>query len=215
MTMARTPTSAPPGRHPPAELLLDHVGGAGSDAESLIIATHLEMCPECRAGMRDCAAIGGALLDAIEPVRLPPNLLNRTLEAIESGRGVAESERRMGRPPALATEAGPWRKLPGGVNVRRLPIARAPERLMLMRIRPGGSVFRHRHIGDEWTLVLQGGFSDRSGHFATGDFVLMGPEDEHKPIADSGEDCICLVLLRDRLRYSGLLSRVAAAVLKL
>lgn len=199
-------TGAPSRHHPSAELLLDHAGGSSSDAEALMIAKHLELCPTCRAGVRECASIGGALLDAIEPMRLPPNLLNRTLEAIDLGSGIAEAEPRPRR--VLDLEAGPWRTLSGGVRARRLPVGSADERLLLVRVRPGGSIFTHRHVGEEWTLVLQGGFSDRTGHFGQGDFAVMSDEDEHRPVADAGEDCVCLILIRGQPRYSGLLGGI-------
>ena len=197
-------TATPSRHHPPAELLLDHAGGASSDAEALMIAKHLELCPDCRAGVRECASIGGALLDAIEPARLPPNLLNRTLAAIDRGTDLTEAEPRK---DVLDLEAGPWRTV-SGVRVRRLPIGRGDERLLLVRVRQGGSIFTHRHVGEEWTLVLQGGFTDRTGHFGPGDFAVMDSEDEHKPIADAGEDCVCLILMRGQPRYSGLLGRI-------
>lgn len=204
--MTRISADAHSGHHPPAELLLDHAGGCGSDAEALMIAKHLELCPDCRTGVRECASIGGALLDAIEPARLPPNMLNLTLEAIDRGTGITEAEPR--RRAALDLEAGPWRTLPTGVRVRRLPVGRADERLLLIRVRPGGSIFTHRHVGEEWTLVLQGGFSDRTGHFGPGDFAAMSSEDEHRPVADPGEDCVCLILIRGQPRYSGFLGRI-------
>ncbi len=205
---------AVPAHHPPAELLLDHSGGCSSEAEALMIARHLELCPECCAGVRDCAAIGGALLDSIEPARLPLDLLNRTLEAIDSSTGTSMPEPPMHAPAVLDSDAGSWRKLPGGVSVRRLPV-RGPERLVLMRIKPGGSVLRHRHVGEEWTLVLQGGFSDDAGHYGRGDLVVKGAEEEHRPVADRGEDCVCLVLLRGEPRYSGPLGGLMRLFVKL
>ena len=206
---------APPAHHPPAELLLDHSGGSGTQAEALMIDRHLEMCPECCAGARDCSAIGGALLDAIEPVRLPPDLLNRTLEAIDSGRSVAQEGAAERADLAADLDAGPWRRLPGGVRARRLPVGSPSETLVLMRVPPGRSVLSHRHAGEEWTLVLQGGFSDRTGHFAAGDFIARGAEEEHKPIADPGEDCVCLLLSRGEPRYLGLLGKLLRPFLKL
>src|SRR5581483_3857942 len=143
----------------------------------------------------------------------PPNLLNRTLEAIDCRAPAAEPEP-VRRLSALDPDAGPWRKLPGGVSVRSIPVA-GPERLVMMRIKPGGSVLRHRHIGEEWTLVLQGGFSDNAGHYGRGDLIVKGADDEHRPVADQGEDCICLVLLRGKPRYSGFLGGLMGRFAKL
>lgn len=213
--MPALPTGASPAHHPPAELLLEHAGGCGTEAEALVIARHLDLCPDCRAEIRDCAAIGGAMLDSIEPVQLPPNMLNRTLEAIDSPSRMPEAAPAGCGRSALDLEVGAWRKLPGGVRVRRLPVAGPSERLVLMRVPPGGAILPHRHAGDEWTLVLQGGFSDRTGHFGRGDFAVMSAEDKHKPIADPGEECVCLLLIRGEPRYSGLLGRLMGPFVKL
>ena len=73
----------------------------------------------------------------------------------------------------------------------------------LLRIRAGGFIPTHRHRGTEMTLVLQGGFSDATGTYHRGDFLMRGSEDEHAPRALDDEDCICLAVLDAPLRFTG------------
>lgn len=211
-----------PRHHPPVEFLIDYASGGASQAESLMIDAHLAFCPGCRRGAMECDAIGGALLNEIAPARLPPNLLNRTLAGIDAAEGGGIDPHAPIELPALLhrqlgadLDAGPWRKLPGGLCARSLPLACRSGRLVLLKVPSGRSVFRHKHVGDEWTLVLQGGFSDDSGHYGKGDFACRAETDEHRPVAEQGEDCICMVLMRDDLRFTGLLGRLAGPLIRL
>ena len=56
-----------PTHHIDEALLMDYAVGATSEPESLIIATHLALCPHCRATVRDLEEVGGALLDDVAP----------------------------------------------------------------------------------------------------------------------------------------------------
>ena len=204
-----------PGYHPPAELLLDHAVGGRTEAEALLIDLHLSMCPDCREAAGVCDSVGGALLDAIEPTRLPPGLLNRTLAAIETESPTRPTERGADNALRIDPDEGPWNTFPGGIAVRQLSVGGGNERFLLMRVPAGRSVLRHRHKGDEWTVVLRGGFSDEMGSYRVGDFVLRHAGDEHRPIAEPAEDCVCLTLIRDGLSYPGLAGLAFRALLRL
>jgi putative transcriptional regulator len=60
----------------------------------------------------------------------------------------------------------------------------------------------------ELTLVLQGSFSDETGHFARGDLEVADEELEHTPVADGGEVCICLAATDAPLRFNSLMPRL-------
>jgi putative transcriptional regulator len=62
----------------------------------------------------------------------------------------------------------------------------------------------HGHRGQELTLVLAGSFSDEHGTFARGDVEEADEDVEHQPIADPGEDCICLAVTDAPLRLRGI-----------
>ena len=73
----------------------------------------------------------------------------------------------------------------------------------LMRIRGGTAMPRHSHGGLELTLVFAGGFSDENGHYLRGDVSAADPTVEHRPIADEGEDCLCLAVSETAPRLTG------------
>ena len=58
-----------PRYHPEDEVLFDYVTGALDEATSLLVATHLVLCPHCRGVVKSLEAVGGALLEGLdEPV---------------------------------------------------------------------------------------------------------------------------------------------------
>ena len=54
----------------------------------------------------------------------------------------------------------------------------------------------HRHVGEEFTVVLQGGYTDSTGNYGVGDFAVGPGPEQHEPIADPGEPCIALIVHR-------------------
>jgi putative transcriptional regulator len=80
----------------------------------------------------------------------------------------------------------------------------------LLRGAPGAESGPHRHKGQEYTLVLKGGFSDVTGNYGPGDLQVMEGDRRHNPIADPGEDCINLAVTTGRLRFDQLIQKIAA-----
>jgi anti-sigma factor ChrR (cupin superfamily) len=83
-------------------------------------------------------------------------------------------------------------------------------------VAPGGrGPLRHRHVTDEWTVVLEGGFSDDKVAYAAGDFAYVEADSEHKLTAEPGEGCTCLVLVRQPPVYLTLAGRLIAPFVKI
>jgi putative transcriptional regulator len=210
MTVAMN-TPAIPARHPPEELLLDCATGALSAAEALLIGQHAARCPACRRALALLEATGGSLLNAAEPAWLPPAMLNRMLAAIErrgAQAGAPESS------AAARSPSGAWRAIPGGYGMRRIACDDDTGRVWLIKAPGGKGLLRHRHVGDEWTVVVKGAFIDETGRYAAGDFVRLDDGVEHQPMAERGEDCVCLILIRKAPRYTTVIGKLAAPFLR-
>ncbi len=65
----------------------------------------------------------------------------------------------------------------------------------------------HTHAGMELTLVIAGGFRDEHGHFVRGDIAVADASVAHRPIADPGEDCICLAVTDGAVSLTGRFAR--------
>jgi putative transcriptional regulator len=222
-----------PTHHPPEEILIDYVSGAMSEAESMMIDLHLGACAQCRRTVQATSAIGGALLNAIVPAQLPRTLFDSTLRAIDALE--TQSPRTAVAPTATAAAAPdfaqtwpvqlrnhlasrplpPWRRLPAGFRALRVPFEDKSSRVWIMKAPGGRGPLRHGHVCDEWTVVLEGGFSDETGTYAAGDFAYMGEGDQHLMVAEPGEGCVCVLLVRENPRYLTLVGKLLAPFLKL
>jgi anti-sigma factor ChrR (cupin superfamily) len=72
---------------------------------------------------------------------------------------------------------------------------RSGDAAVLVRMDPGCEYPRHRHVGDEEVLVLQGGFRDESGEYAAGAFHRFAAGSVHAPVAFDGDEACVLFAL--------------------
>ncbi len=206
--------------HPTDALLIGYATGALPEAFDLVVATHISMCDDCRAKLAAYEALGGAVLDEAEGVALSDDCLAATLRLIsdspsEPAPSAAPRPRRRGIFPApLADyvgggeEAVKWR--PAGMGVRQAILPTAKDaRVRLLSIPPGAAIPDHGHRGLELTLVLKGAFRDDGVIYRPGDVEVADETTEHTPVAEPGETCICLAATDARLKFSGLLPRLA------
>ncbi|MFN4090630.1 MAG: ChrR family anti-sigma-E factor [Alphaproteobacteria bacterium] len=210
--------------HPTDEHLLDYVTGAQEESLALLIASHLSLCPECRARAAALEALGGSLLQEAEAQPLRPTALNDCLERISAaGEAVvppspppvhdplvpAPLRTYLGRPLAEL----PWRGI-GPVREFRVPVPTPGHTVKLLRIAPGASLPEHRHGGEELTLVLAGGFSDGVASFARGDVACADSSVVHTPVADDDGECICLAVTTGPVRFTGFVGRLLNLVVR-
>lgn len=204
--------------HPDIATLLAFSAGTLETPYATVIATHLAMSPGGRETLRHMETIGGTLLASEPEAALSSGSLDRLLDALGDDEriDVTPHDERGGHGLPLPLE----RFLPGGLDAVRWKwtgpgVATADlawgddgkSRLMLLRVAGGRRVPEHGHGGHELTLILQGAYRDRFGVFATGDIADHDEDVEHQPIAEPGEDCICLVAVDARLTFRGRLMR--------
>jgi putative transcriptional regulator len=105
-------------------------------------------------------------------------------------------------------DAVKWRSL--GMGTRQCVLhADKDASVRLLYIPAGQAMPQHSHRGTEMTLVLQGAYRDESDRFARGDIEVADQDMNHTPVAEAGEDCICLIATDAPLRFNGLLQRIA------
>ena len=208
-----------PQHHPDSDLLLSYATGTLAAGPSLIVATHLALCPHCRADVVGMEAIGGALLSADAGVAVSDDLLPGILARLDGPPpadppppAMVPAGRMAILPEPLRSQIGGdvdrvrWRLTIPGLHEAAIPCVGGS--LRMMRIRPGRGMPRHTHRGDEFTLVLAGGFSDAGGHYGRGDFATTDANIDHRPVADADGDCICVAFNDAPLRLTGLFLRL-------
>jgi len=206
--------------HPDDSTLVAYAAGSVTEGISLVVAAHLELCPQCRARVRDATDLGGVLLAGLDPAPVGEGALAAALARIEAdieGEPAPPHTPRAvdGLPATLVPwlPAGldrvPWRALVPGIRHFRFPgVDSGGGTVRLLAIAPGTALPHHGHGGTELTLVLRGSFADEIGRFAPGDLADLDPSIQHQPVADTDTPCICLIATDARLRFSGVVGRL-------
>jgi putative transcriptional regulator len=203
--------------HPPAELLLDYASGALATGPSIAVAGHVALCAECGQDVRAFDAIGGEMLVEAEAVAMSADALTATMALLDDdgaraqapAHAALDAQTRELIPPPLRPYLGgslnelSWKKVGRMIEEARLALPLPGVKATLMRIKAGSVMPRHSHRGLEYTLVLAGGFRDNEIFCGPGDFAVREGSDEHQPIVDEDEDCLCLAVLDAPLKLSG------------
>ena len=213
--------------HPSLELLLDYASGALPEPAALSVACHLSFCPDCQAQVARLEEIGGHLLHSEDIAEVKDELLEAVLARLDEPEPEPEpmpefDEQTKSMIPAplrhyLGKNVGElaWRRMGSLVEEHKLDLSVAGFKAALMRFKAGSPMPMHSHKGQEFTLVLSGGYTDGEQHFIRGDFDANDPSDTHKPVVDEGEDCIAFVVLDAPLELKGLLGKIVNPFLKI
>lgn len=202
-----------------------YVSGSLDPAFALLVETQAALRQDVREALEIGDIVAGVQLEATAPVAMGQGALDRTLSAIDLledkvGDSRSAAANASGALDELLTLPEPlretalmaagekgWSYTGPGLRRLRLNVSDTVE-AELHRIEPGAAVPRHTHEATEFTLVIQGGFSDETGSFGPGDIAVKGPEDTHTPVGDEDGVCIVLAVRDGGLRFKGLLGVV-------
>lgn len=216
--------------HPGEETLLAYAAGTLDHATSILVATHLALCPQCRALTAAAEAVGGDLLDQFEPAATMGRSASGALAFLDGApphgpAGHASSAftgdlAQQARPttlngsgpiprplrdflPADATAVN-WRWMGPGVRYRPLCGDSDSGKVGILRIAPGTRLPRHGHTDEEFTMVLTGSYTNGERTYARGDVEWANDAVVHQPTAGSDRECVCVVVTRGTLRATGM-----------
>jgi putative transcriptional regulator len=194
------------------ELVLGTLG----PLEQAAVETHLRSCPSCTRASLEARRTLGLLAAELPPIAPPERVRNR-LFAVVRGRGrFAPFHDRIADlfdlPAAtaedlLTTLDVPANWIPGPGGGHELYFVPHGPRLAgadagFVRLEPGLRYPRHRHLGDEITLVLSGGLREHGGEvFRPGDRAIRTEGSEHS-FEVLAEGCIFAVVLRGGLDFT-------------
>lgn len=205
------------------DLLMGYAAGHLPPSHDLLVATAVSLDDGARARLAGFEAVGGAVLDDAEEAPLRPGSLDAVMARVRNAKpvSISQPDGRADVLPAPLRDAvggdlGKVRWKAAGMGVRHALLGQDEGgTIRLLSIPAGQAMPDHGHNGAEMTLVLQGAFVDGSERFARGDIEVADAATEHQPVAEAGQDCICLVVTDAPLKFSGLLPRIAQRFLKI
>lgn len=210
--------TAIPNHHLSSETLIAYASGSLGRSASALVAAHLTLCPSCRRALAAVEAVGGALLDA-SPAQAK---LVCTADQLLARAGAADTRSTPRSNPVndnlpnavyprpirdligAGTDDLKWRWMGPGVRYAYLADDDAGYRIGLMKIAAGTRLPKHGHTGEEFTMVLAGGYKDDGTQFLRGDIEWADDQTVHQPLADRDGDCLCLVVTKGTLKAKGL-----------
>lgn len=204
-------------------LLMAYSAGNLPEAFSLTVAAHISMCDECRARLGTFDSVGGALMEETASVDMDMGAFEATMALINAAPELPEPAKlhRNGVLPRPVQDyiggdldAVKWRPVGMGVKQAIIPTM-GDAQVRLLYIPAGAAVPDHGHKGTELTLVLQGAFVDEVDRFGQGDIEVANEDLDHTPVADIGEDCICLAATDAPLKFNKLIPRLAQPFLRI
>lgn len=204
--------------HPESDTLWAYATGTLDEASSVLVATHLALCPHCRGEVTRMETVGGELLEDLGSAPVSASIIDSVMAQLDGPVTATSAVHKIEMPATDTTLPRPlrdylgavsdikWRKLTTDVQYVDLPVRSEGRRARLLKIAPGTKVPSHGHGGEEMTMVLAGGYTDEFGSYARGDVEIADASHVHQPIADPGEDCVCLTVTRGALIPSAIFS---------
>ena len=210
-----------PPRGPSEERLLAYAAGTLSPPEAVVVAAHLSMRPGADAWVRRLQAVGGRILDDLEPEPMADGALARAMARTEIRPDATLASTPLNDMPGLPAPLrryalGRWRWLAPGMRVRDVEAPRDGDcRVILLEIWPGRETPKHTHGGIELTCVLAGAYASEAQRFDVGDLEEADPEVLHHQRVVSDTPCLCVVALDGQLKMEGWLCRLLQPFLRL
>ena len=198
------------------DALATFVLGADTDGERREIEAHVASCRACAAALDALRDDASALALALAPLAPPPALRDRLLRTVAATPRFAAYEDRVARflqvpleraRELLARIDDPASWVPGPAEGSSLVhlVAGVPRTIAgFVRCAPGVVFPAHLHEGDEWGLVLQGGYRDEDGTvYRAGDEAHLPPGSRHSFVALPGPELVFVTLLSGPVDFGG------------
>jgi putative transcriptional regulator len=203
--------------HPTDELLMSFAAGQTPDALGIITACHLDKCAQCQPKVRMYEQFGAELIDIAPTDHMSENSLKNILSRLEKEPASPKApeyqgDTRVPKPlrrfvPSYFDNL-PWRGFSSSIKEYNLPFSDSNYTAKFYRISAGKELPAHTHKGNEFTLVMEGSFSDKSGDYRQGDFILADTQTIHQPKAADDCDCICFAVMDAPLKMTGFFGRM-------
>jgi putative transcriptional regulator len=208
-------------------LLIDYAAGHLPSHKAFVVATLLAISPEARRKVQRFEAIGGSVIEDQDPADMCGSCLDKVLARIDGEAAAPEPEpvpdTIYGLPEHLCRlwtcaqlEHAQWKRSGDAEHLALRLSACAFQRntLSLMRLPPGCETYAHTHAGSEIKLVLEGGFTDRFGHYRKGALqIIPDARVPHAAKAD-GDGCLCLVLTEGLPRFVAEVQRFVVRIFR-
>ncbi|WP_394189776.1 ChrR family anti-sigma-E factor [Pseudoalteromonas atlantica] len=208
--------------HPTDEILSQFVSADLPASLSVAVAIHVDMCPCCKSKV---AAIEAKKAEQVFTDESINNFLaeeefegaSDLLDAITMDESVDEiyevkpqsiniNDQEYQLPRSLSRIPHSKFMQMGKLSRSRVALDDGSLRSSLLHIAADGEIPEHTHTGFELTLLLEGEFSDETGKYVPGDFMMLDGRHNHTPVTKEG--CLCFTVVSSALHFNKGLSKL-------
>ncbi len=206
--------------HIHGDLLLAYCAATLDEGASILVATHLALCSDCRSDAEIVETLGGIFLENATTNQKQEKSDQKIFASIiKSHQSTASTSSKSSLdsfvfPEPLRSYIGgdpdelDWQPVGGGIRQFLIKTHDSQTTARLLMIPAGKRVPDHGHQGFEATLVLSGSFYDRDSWYRRGDVSIADSTVIHHPAAGPEEDCICLAVTDAKLKFRSPLPRL-------
>lgn len=210
--------------HPDIELLLKYINGKLEPSLSVAIGLHHQQCEICQQRIAELEMVGGETLESMPAVATAEDKIAlKDFDKLMGDIAHIEPEKTTREYDNLAVAESDldildklnkqqfddmdWHRVSPKIWKTTIAMNDPDFEVELLKFAANAKIPQHTHEGDEYTVVLQGDFSDSQGHYKEGSFIVQDENDEHSPVA--GENgCICLAITNAPLKFTGTLGPI-------
>lgn len=202
---------------PGSESLGANAAGTLDPVFRLMLQTRSALNNQAAAPVLESDLIGAAYFHDVDPVPMRSGALDAVMDQIDQAE-ILQAECELPGylsqlPQALRVIArrslaqGDWLIVEEGVRILGLQLHSSTVEqnggnVYLVEMDPGASVGRHRHLGEEYTLVLKGAVcAEDEVPTSAGSLVLRSSGSVHRPEANGDELCAMLVIMTDGVEF--------------
>jgi putative transcriptional regulator len=206
--------------HPDSDLLLAFSAGTLPLSHALCVSAHCERCAECTSNLQRLNNLGALMFEELSPAASPEQLKSSVMALLDKQPAHPQA---VASPPAAehsskvplclrqfipaGYSALSWHRVSPSIKAAKLCFDSNGAKVEMLRIKAGGKSATHTHTGDEYTVILEGSYSDESGMYCEGDFIVRSKQHKHRPIASRDKECICLTVTDGPIKFTGWFAR--------
>lgn len=202
--------------HPNNQLLAEYCAAQLPLALSVAVSAHIEMCSLCQTALHKIESAQAEQTwqqadvevcdfgDLLQDILATPCTDKKSKPKADLIVKLAKHHYQLPR-AFRSFQSIRWSSM-GAIKKARLISDEESVRASLLHIIKGAEIPTHTHKGYEVTLLLAGSFSDESGSYNKGDFILLDNENTHSPKAN--ENCVCYTVQDAPLYFTHGVSKI-------
>lgn len=212
--------------HPDENTLAEYASGVIDSGLAIAVKAHLDMCPQCRNRTKELKLVGASFFEQTTETtnneyneaesfsKLMARIKQMATQPTDSTQDAAKDNDATRNLPSIVSKLLAkqgklnWQFVSPSLRQANLVTGQDKYEVCLHKIKRGGKVVEHDHQGRELTVVLEGSFSDESGTYRKGDFILRAPGDKHRPTATQDQDCLCLSVVEAPVKLTGFFGKL-------